>query len=395
MDAQTADGETIRASPTGSESVPRSSTRLLGAALEPLAGFRDSPTRTSRLFVELDRLFPVVGFVRPTLTGWRDVVLKLRSFHPDRESWRGRWSLSPAAFEGRTELAERQLAEWADRYDLILQLQTVFSPGHRASERPYAIYTDNIYTMTERHYPAWAPLGRARDEWVELERRTCHEARVIFAMSAFLRDALVDDYGVPPERVVVVGAGANTIASSLEGKRYDAQTALFVGLKFEIKGGETLLEAWEIVRRRLPRARLQIVGPKDDPGGGPGVEWLGVVNDWERLEQLYTEASAFVLPAYFEPFGLVFPEAMGRGLPCIATSHCAMPEIVRDGTDGLLVPPHDAEALADALVALLGDPARAETMGRAAYESVRERWTWRAVAERMAGPIEAAVASES
>jgi glycosyltransferase involved in cell wall biosynthesis len=392
MHAQTADGETIRTAPAGGELAVRSGPRLLGAALEPLAGFRESPTRTSRLFVELDRRFPVVGFVRPTLTGWRDALLKLRAFHPDRESWRGRWSLSPAAFEGRTELAERQLADWAGAYDLIFQLQTVFAPGRRASERPYAIYTDNIYTMTERGYPAWAPLGRARDEWVELERRTCRDARVIFAMSTFLRDALVDDYGVDPDRVVVVGAGANTIAPSLEGKRYDAQVALFVGLKFEIKGGETLLEAWETVRRHLPEARLQIVGPKQDPGGGPGVEWLGVVDDWERLERLYSEASAFVLPAHFEPFGLVFPEAMGRGLPCIATDHCAMPEIVRDGTDGLLVPPHDAEALAEAIVALLGDPARAEAMGHAAYASVLERWTWRAVADRMAGPIEAAVA---
>ena len=385
-DAQTADVETIRASSVGKDARPR----LLGAGLERLADFRHTHTRTSELFVELDRLFPVVGYLRPAIGGWRDALLKLRAFHPDRDSWRGRWALSPRAFSLRTDLMEHGLERWGGEFDLLFQLQTVFAPG-RAPDVPYTIYTDNIYTMTERYYPGWAPLGRSAGEWIELEAATCRGASYIFAWSEFLRASLIADYDVEPERVVVAGAAARAVAPSLEGKRWDRQVALFVGNKFELKGGRTLLEAWELVRRRLPDATLQIAGPKRDPGGGPGVEWLGLL-DWPELERRYREASVFVLPTLYDAFGLVFPEAMGQGLPVIGTNHCAIPEIIREGVDGLLVPPRDAEALAEALIALLEDPVRGETMGRAGYESVQERWTYRAVAKRMAAPIEAAVA---
>jgi glycosyltransferase involved in cell wall biosynthesis len=385
-DDQTADVETIRASSVGKGVWPR----LLGAGLEQLADFRHTQTRTSELFVELDRLFPVVGYVRPALGGWRDALLKLRAFHPDRDSWRGRWALSPRAFRLRTELVEHELEQWAGAYDLVFQLQTVFAPG-TSLRAPYTIYTDNIHTMTQRYYPGWAPLGRSAREWIELEAATCRGASYVFAWSEFLRDALLADYGLEPERVVVAGAAARAIAPSLEGKRWDRQVALFVGNKFELKGGRTLLQAWELVRDRLPDATLQIAGPKRDPGGGAGVDWLGLL-DWPELERRYREASVFVLPTLYDAFGLVFPEAMGQGLPVIGTDHCAMPEIIREAVDGLLVPPRDAEPLAEALVTLLGDPVRAEAMGRAGYESVHERWTYRAVAERMAAPIEAAVA---
>jgi alpha-maltose-1-phosphate synthase len=367
--------------------------RLLAASLEPLLDYKDEPTRTSGLFVELERLFPLAGFVRPTIHGPGDWAAKAIAFQPNRDAWRGRAWLSPLAFRLRTEAAEQQLARRDGEYDLILQLQTLFAPGTKP--RPYVIYTDNIYTQTRRFYRAWAPLsGRAERQWRELEKSTFRNAQAVFGMSRWVCQAIIDDYGCDPSVVIPVGAGANSLSTANEDKSYARRIALFVGNKYELKGVPTLLEAWEIVRERLPEALLWIAGV-DPPRGVrdrfPSVQWFGYVSDRRQLDKLYADASVFVLPTQFEAYGHVVVEAMGSGLPCVTTNVGALPELVDDGVTGLLVPPREPAALAEALIGLLSDPDRAERMGRAGQQKVVEQLTWRAVAERMAPYLEAAV----
>ena len=100
--------------------------------------------------------------------------------------------------------------------------------------------------------------------------------------------------------------------------------------------------------------------------------------------RLYEEATLFAMPSRFEPFGIVFLEAMAYGLPCIAADTCAMPEIVEHGRTGLVVPPGDADALAEALIEATADPARLAGMSAAARQTFLERWTWDHVGRRVA-----------
>jgi glycosyltransferase involved in cell wall biosynthesis len=102
-----------------------------------------------------------------------------------------------------------------------------------------------------------------------------------------------------------------------------------------------------------------------------------------QLAAQYRAASVFVLPSMFDAWGHVFVEAMGHGLPCIACDCCAMPEIVRAGESGLLVPRGQPQPLASALVELLTDPSRAQAMGRAGHRRVLEELTWKHVADRV------------
>ena len=365
--------------------------RLVGAALEPLHHYREARTRTARLFIELERLFPIAGFVWPVLRGPADWWVKLRAFHPERDSWRGRAWLSPTAFRLRSEVAGRQLARRDGLYDVVFQLQTLFAPG-RDITRPYVIYTDNTYTLTRAHYPAWAPLpSRQARQWCELERVTFQHAAAVFGMSEWVCNAIRDDYGVDPDRVVAVGAGSNSVAAP-ERKAYSHRLALFVGNKYELKGVPTLLRAWSIVERELPDALLWMVGvePRGDEARLPTVEWFGWLDDRARLDQLYAEASLLVLPSRFEAFSNALLEAMGNGLPCVATDVGGNSEIVDDGKTGILVPPGEPEPLAAALIELLSDPARAERLGHAGRAKVLERLNWTAVAERMAPHLEVA-----
>ena len=357
--------------------------------------FRRRASRNSGLFAVLDERYEIAGAVEPRMPRLEDYAIKLRYVRPNRDAWRSRAGLSPWTFRRLTEVAEKELRPWDGRYDVILLVQTLFSPGLLSRGRNYLVYTDNIHALTARYFPAWSPLsGRDRAKRIRLERATCRAARYMFAKTDFVRDALIDDYGCEPERVVRVGSGSNIMVHSLDGKRYDGQVALFVGIDFERKGGPVLLRAWRAVRERLPDAELWIVGPKRRPAAAeqPGVRWHGFVSDRKRLAELYGQATAFVLPSLFEPWGGVLMEARGHGLPCIGTDRGGFRESIDDGVNGVLVPAGEAEPLAEALVNLLGDPDRAARMGRHGHREVLTEHTWERVADRMAPYIEQAAA---
>jgi glycosyltransferase involved in cell wall biosynthesis len=254
---------------------------------------------------------------------------------------------------------------------------------------PYVIYTDNTFALTRRVYPVYAALPEPDSQrWQQFEAEVCLGAQAVFTFSEFARRSVIEDYRCPPDRVLAVGAGANQLVPSLEGKDYAARRALFVGSPFVHKGGDVLLRAWPLVRERVPDAELQIVGPRRDPapGFGHGVTWAGRI-DRAALARLYSAASVFVLPSLFDAWGHVFVEAMGHGLPCIGTDCCAMPELIADGTSGRLVAREAVEPLADALCELLTDPELAARMGRAGYERVQRELRWEHVIDRVMGRL--------
>ncbi len=147
-----------------------------------------------------------------------------------------------------------------------------------------------------------------------------------------------------------------------------------------------MLEAFAAARRDVPHARLTIVGGL--PAGTPadGVHSTGPISRASatgaaHLAALFRSASFFVLPSHYEPFGIVFLEAMAAGLACIGTTTCAMPEII--GDTGALVRPCDPPALAAAMRALFRDEAACAELGRRARRRYQARYGWDRVADRM------------
>jgi glycosyltransferase involved in cell wall biosynthesis len=364
--------------------------RILAAGIGPRVRLpRDGGPERS-LLAALDDRYAVIGSVEPTVGRAARYMSLVRGIHPRRDAWRNRAGLSPRAFRALTADAERRLAARTDPHDVIVMMQTLFGLG--GAGNPYVVFTDNIYSLTARFYPAWAPLGRAAGtERARLEQGVCRDARFVFATSDFLRSGLIEDYGCVPERVVTVGLGANVLRRRAESSSPRAHAALFVGVDFRRKGGEVLLRAWPRVLAELPEAELWIVGPKGrEPRSARqrGVRWHGFVAKPATVAGLYERARVFVLPSLFEPFGRAVFEAMGCGLPCIVTDRGGIAEAVEPEVDGLVVEAEDPDALADALIALLGDPERAERMGRAARNKVVEGYTWSDVAGRMAPHLE-------
>jgi glycosyltransferase involved in cell wall biosynthesis len=104
----------------------------------------------------------------------------------------------------------------------------------------------------------------------------------------------------------------------------------------------------------------------------------------DDLREVYDRCGVFLFPSFFEGFGKTFLEAMARGLCVVAADAGGMRDVIRNGIDGLLVPPGDAEALTDAADALIGDLQSATTMSEAAARRARE-YSWERVARETAG----------
>src|SRR6185312_9270124 len=126
-------------------------------------------------------------------------------------------------------------------------------------------------------------------------------------------------------------------------------------------------------RSRIP-ALIQRLGLTDS------VEFVKGVTT-ERIVELYAEAEVACVPSLYEGFSLPAVEAMACGVPLVATTGGAVPEVVgRDGETGLLVPPGDPQALAAALLRALGDAELRARVGAAGRARALEQFTWRACA---------------
>ena len=104
----------------------------------------------------------------------------------------------------------------------------------------------------------------------------------------------------------------------------------------------------------------------------------------ENIKQLYASADIFVLPSFKETFGIVFLEAMHHGLPIVTTNVSAMPELIEEGKNGLLVPSGNSQALANAILKLVENPDLIEKMGENNRKKVATSYYWQQTCSRFA-----------
>ncbi len=347
------------------------------------------------LFTQLRNVGALVAAV-DVESGVLEGAARVAAFSPDRRRWRQRYmadvsALGRAVRAARTKVAVRRVRAAGHPTEALLQLGAVFDCSEVPGPRVRASYHDgNLALYLRRADALLDPRSRAVRAALAFERRVYDRTDVIFTMSEWLRRSFIEDFGQRPEKVRAIGAGPNFDELPEPVRRcWEPARLLFVGKgDFTRKGGPVLLKAFARVRERHPDAELWMVGPPADPTPAPGVRYLGRISretphGRAELERIFDQATVFVLPSLYEPFGVAFLEAMAYGLPCVGTTTCAMPEIVEDGVTGLLAPPGDADALTDCLTALVSAPDRASSMGAAGRERMTARYTWAAVAARI------------
>ncbi|MEZ5220586.1 MAG: glycosyltransferase family 4 protein [Ilumatobacteraceae bacterium] len=239
--------------------------------------------------------------------------------------------------------------------------------------------------------------GSGYDEWyASLAARRAARVRRFFrsvdhviVCGRHWYDLAVEQLGVDPSRVTIIPNGVPDTGEVADPTRAQARM-ISLGLLGERKGTDVLLHALA----RLPDDldwRADLAGPgdlatwtaiRDELGLTARVSFPG----WWPEQEARTELAAsdvFVLATRRENQPVAIVEAMAAGIPVVSTAIAAIPEVVEDGTTGLIVPADDPGALVQALESLLRDPARRAEMGRRARERYELGYTIERSADRI------------
>ena len=267
-------------------------------------------------------------------------------------------------------------------YDAAIFDFSGYSPVFLPRNRKTGVTVHHTTEPTARH--RW---GRVLSFALgKVERAMMRRARRASATSLSSRETI--ESIAPGMPIDMVQAGVPEELFTLE--RDPKGFLLYFGrLDIFHKGLDTLLESIALIAREKPNIEIRIAGRGKDAEGvaelartlgiEKNVKLLGAVSDADR-NQLFKEAEAQLMPSRFEGFGLAAAEAMAAGVPLVASSAGSLPEVVDAPRGGLLVPPGDARALADATLKLLNDPAAKESLSSSARISAR-RFRWSAVAD--------------
>lgn len=256
--------------------------------------------------------------------------------------------------------------------------------------------TPALYAGLQEHYvdqtdPATLK-GRASGA---LHRLFYQQCTGLLPWSKWVADSMINDFGAPPERMHVVHPGVDTARWHPDERRTrnERPQLIFVGADFARKGGPLLLDVYRTHLR--DRCDLHLV-TRADVAEEPGVHvYRDFGPDDDRLLRLYQSCDALVLPTLADMFSMASIEAMACGMPVVVSAVGGIPEIVKDGRTGRLVPPGDGPALATAIDSVILDVERGASWGRAAREDAVRRFSTEVEARQVAALIEEAVAGRS
>ncbi len=215
-------------------------------------------------------------------------------------------------------------------------------------------------------------------------------ATSLVAVSDRVRSDAISE-GIRPERIVKIVNGVDIFSVDSAdisrvrfelGMSNDDILLLSVGRLMYQKGHTILLKALPAVLAEFPKIQIVIAG------GGPlkeelqaeadqlnisaGVKFLGMRDD---VPILMSSADIFLFPSRFEGMPNSVLEAMGYGLPVIATDVQGVDELIRNGQNGIIVPVNDPRAISDAILRLLKNPEERQRLGRAAQETIKNEYT--------------------
>jgi glycosyltransferase involved in cell wall biosynthesis len=258
----------------------------------------------------------------------------------------------------------------------------------------------NILHLHIKWYPE---LGRAT-------RWALRKCDAVLAISQFVRRSLIEG-GVPEKKIYTALNATDPCefdpAQHPPGKLRErlglAPAAPLVGIIARImvwKGHLELVEAMAQAREQVPDARLIIIGHEDllaadspdsyaarvkrraaELGLTDSILWAG----WfDAMADVYADLDVVAVPSYEEPFGLAVTEALAMERAVVGFDSGALPEIIRDGVEGLLVPARNSGALAQAIIQLLQDPALRRELGQRGRLRVIEKFTPRRQADEVA-----------
>ncbi|MEE8445265.1 MAG: glycosyltransferase family 4 protein [Alphaproteobacteria bacterium] len=338
--------------------------------------------------------------------GWRD----LRSLTNIIE-WLGILSggfPEPYTFGRR---AKAYLARHKDRYDVVHDNQTLCYSllDMRRWGLPlistihHPITVDLSIHLASARNGFYRLLIRRWHSFLRMQRKVAPRLDHILTISRASKAAIERDFGVRPAAMDIVynGIDAQNFAPRPDIPRRANRLMAMASADAPMKGLDILLRAFAALHRDRPDLELVVIGKPQEGGRTERlIRKLGLSEPelrfqrdvpHDRLVELYAEATVAIVPSIYEGFSLPAGEAMACGVPLVATTGGALPEVV--GEAGVLVPPGDVDALRDAVSGLLDDPDRRRELGEAGRRRVLEQFSWKRVAAETVAIYEKALIS--
>lgn len=280
--------------------------------------------------------------------------------------------------------------------------------------RPDVLHLNNchvwyIFTLPwlRRRYPIVSTLHDVEphpgldDSWrkhreIEALARLSHQ---IFVHGEKLEEELLAKYpALSPTQITVIPIGEFSFFTRYPNHMIeDGNAVLFFGRIRAYKGLEYFIKAAGLVAQKMPEAKFLIAGDGDlRPyqklfDGGDNFEIYNRYVPDHQIPALFNRASIVVLPYTQASQSAVIPVAFAFEKPVVTTNVGSLAEVVEDGRTGLIVPPRDAAALADAILRLLSDADLRNTLGRNAYQKMKDELGWDKIASLTLGVYQAAI----
>ena len=263
-----------------------------------------------------------------------------------------------------------------NKYDFIFQSGVLFGLSSADISIPYYLgILDNTYLIGYKGR-RWTKGLSLSDRFIQTEKMVYNTATKIFVMSNHVRESLVYDYEVDSDRIVVSGMCPNVISDPSfipPPTKYNSFRIVMIAKQFERKGGLNVLAVFPEIKKLFPQVKLIILGCSSDKAID-GVEYKGVVG-YSAIKNELEKAHIYLMPSKAEPFGLAFLEAMAFYTPCIGTNIEAIPEIIKDGETGYVVPVDNIKILLDRILMLLNNPEMSQRFGHNGYKHYVENFS--------------------
>lgn len=222
---------------------------------------------------------------------------------------------------------------------------------------------------------------------INLENALFHKATKITAVASSVASEL-PAYGINSEEIEVMGNGVDTrVFYPAKVKPAYLRPYVLTACRLSVrKGLEDLIQCAQRVMEKFPGLDFIIAGEGhlrnslqnqiNQLGIGERVHLIGHISDRHQMARLYQGAQVFVHPAHYEGLPTVLLEAMACKQVVVSTAVSGALDVIQDGWNGLLVPPHDPKAMAQAISRILESPSLSKKLSHNAYNTIVTRYTW-------------------
>ena len=301
-----------------------------------------------------------------------------------------RWAEPSVVKDYAVQLAEK-LSQTSS--DLVLCPENAVPIAYLECQQPIVLWTDSTLAGLFDFYPWLSNICKETKKNIyELEKSALNRCKLVMFPSDWAAKAAMNIYGIDSSKVKVIPWGANLecdrttddIHSFVESRDPTLCKLLFVGVEWQRKGGDAVLEVVETLNKRGWKTELTVVGCKSiDCNPIPErVKLLGFINKntpegKNKIDRLFAESHFLILPTRADTYGHVFCEANSFGVPCLATNIAGIPTVIKNGLNGqTFSPTASSDSYCEAIVYYLENYPEYKKLALSSFTQYQSRLNW-------------------